>query len=83
MLAEAFMWRHHPQTLRLAELVAGGAIGELRLVRAAFSFTLDDPRDVRLLEELDGGGADGRRLLLRQRRAPARRRAGARVTASR
>jgi xylose dehydrogenase (NAD/NADP) len=56
VLAEAFMWRHHPQALRLAELVAGGAIGELRLVRAAFSFVLDDPRDVRLLEELDGGG---------------------------
>jgi xylose dehydrogenase (NAD/NADP) len=56
VLAEAFMWRHHPQTLKLAELVAGGAIGDLRLVRAAFSFLLDDPRDVRLLEELDGGG---------------------------
>ena len=38
VLAEAFMWRHHPQALKLAELVAGGAIGELRLVRAAFSF---------------------------------------------
>ena len=75
VLAEAFMWRHHPQALQLAELVADGAIGELRLVRAAFSFLLDDPRDVRLLEELDGGGTDGRRLLLRQRRAHARRRA--------
>ncbi len=56
VLAEAFMWRHHPQALRLAELIADGAIGDLRLVRAAFSFLLDDPRDVRLLEELDGGG---------------------------
>ncbi|MDP9256710.1 MAG: Gfo/Idh/MocA family oxidoreductase, partial [Actinomycetota bacterium] len=56
MLAEAFMWRHHPQALKLAELVAGGAIGDLRLVRAAFSFPLTDPRDVRLLEELAGGG---------------------------
>ena len=56
VLAEAFMWRHHPQALRLTELIADGAIGDLRLVRAAFSFMLDDPRDVRLLEELDGGG---------------------------
>ena len=56
VLAEAFMWRHHPQALTLAELVSGGSIGRLRLVRAAFSFLLDDPRDVRLLEELDGGG---------------------------
>src|SRR6476469_1700262 len=28
-LSEAFMYRHHPQTARLAELVADGAIGEL------------------------------------------------------
>src|SRR4029079_10592352 len=31
-LAEAFMYRHHPQTARLVELVRGGAVGELRLV---------------------------------------------------
>ena len=38
LLAEAFMWRHHPQTRRLRELLDEGAIGRLRLVRAAFSF---------------------------------------------
>ena len=32
-LSEAFMYRHHPQTARLAELVASGAIGELRVIR--------------------------------------------------
>jgi len=53
---EAFMWRHNPQTKRLAALVAGGAIGELRLVRAAFAFLLADMDDVRLDSELDGGG---------------------------
>jgi predicted dehydrogenase len=56
VLAEALMWRHHPQALRLAALVAGGAIGDLRMVRAAFSFPLSDPRDARLLEDLAGGG---------------------------
>ena len=56
VLAEALMWRHHPQALELAGLVAGGAIGELRLVRAAFSFLLTDPRDARLLEGPAGGG---------------------------
>ncbi len=54
-LAEAFMWRHNPQTARLRELVEGGAIGELRLVRAAFSFSLTALDDVRLRPELDGG----------------------------
>ena len=52
---EAFMWRHHPQTRRLAQLVADGAIGELRLIRSDFSFMLDDPTDVRLRSELEGG----------------------------
>jgi predicted dehydrogenase len=52
---EAFMYRHHPQTKRLAELVAEGAIGELRLVRSSFSFPLSDEANVRLRPELDGG----------------------------
>jgi xylose dehydrogenase (NAD/NADP) len=56
ILMEAFMYRHNPQTRRLVELVADGAIGRLRLVRAAFSFPLDDASDVRLDAELEGGG---------------------------
>ena len=56
VLAEAFMWRHHPQLRRARELIAEGAIGRLRLVRAAFSFPLDDGADVRLQAGLDGGG---------------------------
>jgi predicted dehydrogenase len=55
ILSEAFMYRHHPQTRRLSQLIEQGAIGELRLVRAAFSFTLTDPRNIRLRPELDGG----------------------------
>jgi D-xylose 1-dehydrogenase (NADP+, D-xylono-1,5-lactone-forming) len=54
-LMEAFMWRHHPQTKRLAELVEEGAVGELRLVRSAFSFPLTEMANVRLRPELDGG----------------------------
>jgi xylose dehydrogenase (NAD/NADP) len=45
---EAFMYRHNPQTAALEELVGGGAIGRLRLVRAAFSFPLADAENVRL-----------------------------------
>ena len=56
ILMEAFMYRHNPQTARLAELVASGAIGRLRLVRAAFSFPLADAANVRLDPGLDGGG---------------------------
>jgi len=56
ILMEAFMYRHNPQTKRLKELVESGAIGRLRLVRAAFSFPLDDAANVRLNDELEGGG---------------------------
>lgn len=55
VLMEGFMYRHHPQTRRLIELVEAGAIGELRLVRSHFSFLLDRPDDVRWDRALGGG----------------------------
>ena len=55
LLMEAFMYRHHPQTHKAAELVRAGAIGELRQLRSLFSFTLADEADVRFDPELDGG----------------------------
>jgi predicted dehydrogenase len=55
LLMEAFMYRHHPQTRKLKEVVASGAIGELRQLRSLFTFTLADQKDVRMLPELDGG----------------------------
>ena len=56
LLMEAFMWRHHPQTRRLRELLDEGVIGRLRLVRACFSFPLREAENIRLNAELDGGG---------------------------
>ena len=35
VLMEAFMYRHHPQTRVVADLVAGGALGRLRTIRAS------------------------------------------------
>ena len=55
IVMEAFMYRHHPQTKRLAELVQSGALGELRAVRAAFSFTIEAETNVRLDPRLEGG----------------------------
>jgi len=55
VLTEAFMWRHNPQAARLRELVAGGAIGELERIEAAFGFTVENPANVRLDPGLDGG----------------------------
>ena len=55
LLTEAFMYRHNPQTTRLVELIRGGAIGELRLVRSAFSYALYDADNIRLRTDVDGG----------------------------
>src|SRR3712207_9418067 len=52
---EAFMYRFHPRTLKIKELLDAGAIGEVRLVRASFGFTVVDPANVRLSAELAGG----------------------------
>jgi predicted dehydrogenase len=54
-LSEAFMYRHHPQTARLAELLASGAIGELRVIRSAFSYSLYDAENIRLRTDVEGG----------------------------
>ena len=55
LLSEAFMYRHHPQTTRLVELVREGAIGELRLIRSTFSYSLYDAENIRLRTDVEGG----------------------------
>jgi xylose dehydrogenase (NAD/NADP) len=55
LVMEAFMYRHHPQTLQLKTIVDAGTIGRLRLIRGAFTFTLTRPGDVRLIAALGGG----------------------------
>jgi xylose dehydrogenase (NAD/NADP) len=55
VVMEAFMYRHHPQTLKVKELVDGGAIGKLQLIRGSFTFDISDENDVRLNSSLGGG----------------------------
>lgn len=55
IVREGFMWRHQPRTLEVLRLVRDGAIGELRLIRASFSFPLAD--DPWRLKPEHGGGA--------------------------
>ncbi|MCW5850359.1 MAG: Gfo/Idh/MocA family oxidoreductase [Anaerolineae bacterium] len=54
-LMEAFMYRFHPRMRELRRLVATGAIGEVRLVRAAFSFKMTRLPNIRLDPTLGGG----------------------------
>lgn len=52
---EAFMYRFHPQIAQALELLHGGKIGELRLIRSSFSFALSRPEDIRWVAGLGGG----------------------------
>ncbi|MGQ9903919.1 MAG: Gfo/Idh/MocA family protein [Anaerolineae bacterium] len=55
VVTEAFMYRHHPQTLKVKEMVDAGVIGQVRMVRGSFSFNLTRENDVRLNPLLGGG----------------------------
>lgn len=55
VLLEAYMYRFHPQTVRVLELVAEGAIGELVHVDASFAFDTGS-RSGRLFDTATAGG---------------------------
>jgi predicted dehydrogenase len=57
LLMEAFMYRFHPQTLKIAELVRTGQVGEVRVIRASFNFAADFDPGHRLFNKGLGGGA--------------------------
>lgn len=56
LITEAFMVRSHPQWLRARELVRQGKIGELRAVQGLFTYFLTDPKNVRNMADIGGGG---------------------------
>ncbi|MBA3684469.1 MAG: aldo/keto reductase [Planctomycetes bacterium] len=57
-LLEAFMYRCHPQTAKLVELIRAGAIGKVRIIQATFGFHWPNPwnAQTRLLDPALGGG---------------------------
>ena len=56
LIQEAFMVRYHPQWLRARSLVRSGRIGRLRTVQGFFSYNNRDPRNIRNMAEIGGGG---------------------------
>lgn len=57
LLIEAFMYRAHPQTRKLFDLVASGAIGEIRLIRSNFTFSREASPDDARFQAGPGGGS--------------------------
>ena len=57
-MGEAFMYRLHPQTARLLELIRDGAVGEVRMLKSSFGFAMPafDPSHRLYANELAGGG---------------------------
>jgi predicted dehydrogenase len=55
VIAEAFMYRHHPQTFLVKQMVDDGQIGLLQLARGSFCYTNIRPNDVRFDPSLGGG----------------------------
>jgi len=56
-LMEAFMYRCHPQTTKLVELIRSGMIGQVRVIQATFSFQVPFNPESRLLNKALGGGS--------------------------
>src|SRR6266705_2911031 len=55
-LMEAYMYRCHPQTAKLLELIRSGVIGQVRVIQATFSFQANAHPESRLLNNALGGG---------------------------
>ena len=53
---EGFMYRFHPQHIRVKELINSGTIGEVRSVRSCFSFMMQPARMYRLADGIERGG---------------------------
>ncbi len=57
LVMEAFMYRCHPQTAKVVELIRNGTLGTIGTVQASFSFQNTSPLDSRFWsKELGGGG---------------------------
>jgi predicted dehydrogenase len=56
---EAFMYLHHPQTVKVKEMIQAGELGNLQLINSWFHFYLSPERseNIRLRPELEGGSA--------------------------
>lgn len=57
-LGEAFMYRLHPQTLKLVELVKASVIGEVRIIRSSFGWAMPSFKAEHRIyaNDLAGGG---------------------------
>ncbi len=56
IIMEAFMYRHHPRTSKVKEILSQGLLGDIRFLRGSFTYFLARPEDYRWIPEYGGGG---------------------------
>ena len=56
VVAEAFMYRSHVQSLKVKEIVDSGELGKVKLIHGSFTFVMTNPEDYRWNPEMGGGG---------------------------
>lgn len=55
VVSEAFMYRFHPLTRRVLDVVRSGMLGTLKSINSTFAFTLEKAEDIRRNQALAGG----------------------------
>jgi D-xylose 1-dehydrogenase (NADP+, D-xylono-1,5-lactone-forming) len=56
LFAEGFMYRFHPQTVKVKEMVDAGVLGDFTAMQATFTFPIRSEDNIRLSKALAGGG---------------------------
>lgn len=56
VIMEAFMYRHHPRTHKVMDIINQGLLGEIRFMRGTFTYPLSRPDNYRWKPEFGGGG---------------------------
>lgn len=55
IVAEAFMYRHYPKTLKVKGIVESGVLGDLQIIRGLFAATFNLKDNYRMVKEMGGG----------------------------
>jgi D-xylose 1-dehydrogenase (NADP+, D-xylono-1,5-lactone-forming) len=55
IIAEAFMYRHHPQTLKVKQMVDDGILGKVKLIRGSFTYQFTRQGNYRADPAMGGG----------------------------
>ncbi len=56
VVAEAFVYRTYPLSIKVKQLIDDGKLGNVKLVRGSFTYPNPSPNNIRLKPEMGGGG---------------------------